>query len=214
MNTGQNNRTQQGQQGQFGRDQSQFPRNNRNTSNLRQEVRFTDIAGNGDNDNLPEYGNHNNINQEVLLESSNSGQDVSTVTNEEQPILTTLINAASSRNKLHPGDIRWVISDSVTDSNSSQASIEKSLALRPKGKLAANMLQYNISRNNVSSNHGALVDRGANGGIAGNDVRIITTSTRRVDVSGINSHELTHLPIVTDGRVVSSQRGEIIIILN
>ena len=128
--------------------------------------------------------------------------------------MTTLINAASSRNKLHPGDIRRVISDSVPDSNSSQASIAKSSLLRPKGKLAANMLQYKISRNNVSSNHGALVDRGANGGISGNDVRIITTSTRRVDVSGINNHELTHLPIVTAGGVVSSQRGEIIIILN
>ena len=76
------------------------------------------------------------------------------------------------------------------------------------------MLRYVISRNNVSSYNGALVDCGASGGIAGNDVRIITTSTRRVDVSGIDNHELTHLPIVTAGGVVSSQRGEIIIILN
>ena len=38
--------------------------------------------------------------------------------------------------------------------------------------------------------HGSLVDRGANGGIAGSDVRIRSRSSRKCTVTGIDSHEL------------------------
>ena len=38
--------------------------------------------------------------------------------------------------------------------------------------------------------HGSLVDRGANGGLAGSDVRILSRSSRKLTVTGIDSHEL------------------------
>ena len=38
--------------------------------------------------------------------------------------------------------------------------------------------------------HGSLVDRGANGGLAGSDVRILSTSSRKCTVTGIDSNEL------------------------
>ena len=38
--------------------------------------------------------------------------------------------------------------------------------------------------------HGSLVDRGANGGLAGSDVRILSRSSRKCTVTGIDSHEL------------------------
>ena len=59
---------------------------------------------------------------------------------------------------------------------------------------------------------GALVDRGANGGICGNDVRIISKSGRMVDVQGIDNHQVVDIPIVTGGAVVSTQRGPVILI--
>jgi hypothetical protein len=71
----------------------------------------------------------------------------------------------------------------------------------------------------VASDHrtvcqGALVDRGANGGIAGDDVRIIHESGRQVDVQGIDNHQIVDIPIVTAGAVVSTQRGDVIIIMH
>ena len=36
-------------------------------------------------------------------------------------------------------------------------------------------VQYNVASYSTSTHKGALVDRGANGGIAGEDVRIIST---------------------------------------
>ena len=36
------------------------------------------------------------------------------------------------------------------------------------------------------ANHGSLVDRGANGGLAGSDVRILSTSSRKCTVNGID----------------------------
>jgi len=54
---------------------------------------------------------------------------------------------------------------------------------------------------------GLLVDHGANGGIAGNDVRIIKKSNQTVDVHGIDNHQIVDIPIVTAGGVVTTQHG-------
>ena len=44
--------------------------------------------------------------------------------------------------------------------------------------------------------HGSLVDRGANGGLAGSDVRNLSRSSRKCTVTGIDSHELQGLDVV------------------
>ena len=44
--------------------------------------------------------------------------------------------------------------------------------------------------------HGSLVDRGANGGLVGSDVRILSRSSRKCTVTGIDSHELQGLAVV------------------
>ena len=44
--------------------------------------------------------------------------------------------------------------------------------------------------------HGSMVDRGANGGLAGSDVRILSGSSRKCTVTGIDSHELQGLDVV------------------
>ena len=59
------------------------------------------------------------------------------------------------------------------------------------------------------------MDRGANGGIAGSDVRVIwPCEGQHVDVSGIGSHKVTNLAIVTAGGVLNSQYGPVIAILH
>ena len=76
-------------------------------------------------------------------------------------------------------------------------------------------ITYKISAHRAHT-FGSLVDRGANGGLAGDDVRIVHKSEhpRTVDVSGIDNHEITGLPIVTVGGVVQSQRGPVIAIMH
>ena len=60
----------------------------------------------------------------------------------------------------------------------------------------------------------SLVDRGANGGLAGNDVRVLSTSTRKCIISGIGNHELQGLPIVVCAAKVNTDKGTIILIMN
>ena len=64
---------------------------------------------------------------------------------------------------------------------------------------------YSVSRRETSTHkQGALVDRGANGGLAGSDVRALCTTDRQVDVQGIDNHQLTNTLIVTAAGVVDT----------
>ena len=62
---------------------------------------------------------------------------------------------------------------------------------------------------------GALVDLGANGGIAGDNVHVTMTGSHpQVDVQGINNHQLVNIPLATVGGVLLTQKGPIIGIFN
>ena len=72
-----------------------------------------------------------------------------------------------------------------------------------------------MSNHNAScKRRGSLVDRGANGGILGNDAIVIREHRRSVDVTGIDNHEMTGLKIVDGAAKVTTQRGPAILILN
>ena len=43
--------------------------------------------------------------------------------------------------------------------------------------------------------HGSLVDRRANGGLAGSDVRILSKSSRKCTVTGIDQHQINRLEL-------------------
>lgn len=73
---------------------------------------------------------------------------------------------------------------------------------------------YKVSRANTTSSYGSLVDRVANGGFSGCDVRIISKTDRSVDVTGIDNHEMGIFPIVTEGGVVISDKGDVVSILH
>ena len=59
----------------------------------------------------------------------------------------------------------------------------------------------------------SLVDRGANGGLAGDDMRKIAMSDRFIDVQGIDNHMVPHLRIGTFGAVVRTKSGSYIILI-
>ena len=61
----------------------------------------------------------------------------------------------------------------------------------------------------------SLVDRGVNSGVSSNDSRVIATNPDRiVDVRGIDNHEITSMPLISTGGVVSTISVEVIFMLH
>jgi hypothetical protein len=69
---------------------------------------------------------------------------------------------------------------------------------------------YEVSHHKKLQQH-AMVDRGANGIVSGNDVRVIEyLDGPPVDVAGIDSHQINDVPLATVGAVMMSITGPII----
>jgi hypothetical protein len=83
-------------------------------------------------------------------------------------------------------------------------------------KLNINMAKtiYHISNINTDNANYALVDRGANGGLFGNDVKIINQTQRRVTITGIANHQVGDLPICTGAAFTVTHRGPVILIMH
>jgi hypothetical protein len=76
---------------------------------------------------------------------------------------------------------------------------------------------YRVSTNNHSEATGALIDQGANGGIAGNDCRVIEVNDqphRYVKVEGIDGNVMEQRRLITAGVVTHSNRGPMILIMH
>ena len=59
-----------------------------------------------------------------------------------------------------------------------------------------------------------LVDHGANGGLADSDMRVIHTTYRKINISGIDNHEVTGLDVVTAATLLNTSQGKVIGIFN
>ena len=59
-----------------------------------------------------------------------------------------------------------------------------------------------------------LVDRGANGGLAGSDMRVIHKTHRKINIQGIDNHEVTGLDAVTAATLLNTSQGKVIGIFN
>ena len=59
-----------------------------------------------------------------------------------------------------------------------------------------------------------LVDRGANGGLAGSDMCVIHRTYRKINIQGIDNHEVTGLDVVTAATLLNTSQGKVIGIFN
>jgi hypothetical protein len=112
---------------------------------------------------------------------------------------TLLVNAAkgSRASPLPPGDIRQVLSKNS------------------KRSVSMTQIGYKVSYHKVSPGQSlSLIDRGANGGVASTDVRVIFKTGRTVDIRGIDNHQCTNIDIGTVGGVIQTQKGPIIGIMH
>ena len=111
----------------------------------------------------------------------------------------TLVNKCLAESGIDPTDIQNVMSVSHTKRNISSHDSSRKIHTHQR---------YVFTRVN-QSNH-QLIDRGANGGLAGADMRVIHTTPRKINIVGIDDHELTGLNVVTAAALLDTQKGPII----
>ena len=114
--------------------------------------------------------------------------------------------------KRHPGDVRRLLSQS-----SSSGKTDFKVPSQPNQEWKVNATcTYSVARSATNIKSGALIDRGANGGLAGSDCRVIMKSPDRfVNIEGIDKHRLPQVPVVTCGAYTESRNhGPVIMIFH
>ena len=53
-----------------------------------------------------------------------------------------------------------------------------------------------------------MVDHGANGGLAGSDMRVIHKTHQKINIQGIDNHEVTGLDVVTAATLLNTSQGK------
>ena len=132
---------------------------------------------------------------------------------------------------LHPGDTRRLLSSSsasqppttrVANYHDVAPSIGEEVStpdgIRYRRINTCRTTTYSVANARAAYKHrtAALIDRGANGGLAGSDCRIITQSADRfVNIEGIDKHQLVNIPIVSCGAVTACKtHGNVIVIFH
>ena len=121
---------------------------------------------------------------------------------EESPSDTstqTMVNKCLAESGIDPTDIQNVMSVSHAKRDISSHDSSRQLQTHQR---------YVFARVNQSNHH--LIDRGANGGLAGADMSVIHTTARKINIVGIDDHELTGLNVVTAAALLDTQKGPII----
>ena len=118
-----------------------------------------------------------------------------------EPDTQLLVNATKTKH-MSPSDLRRILSSGGTSQNKGKG----------QAKLSAKMhqIEYQVSAHRSTHQH-SLVDRGANGGVAGSDVTIISRDNdRTVDIQGIDNHQVNGVRLGTVGGVMNTHKGPVI----
>ena len=123
-------------------------------------------------------------------------------TTEEPPCDTpvqTLVNKCLAESGIDPTDIQNVMSVSQAKWNMSSHESPRQIQSHQRYVFAG-----------VHQTNHQLIDRGANGGLVGADMRVIHTTPRKINIVGIGDHQLTGLNVVTAATLLDTQKGPII----
>ena len=136
-----------------------------------------------------------------------------------------LLANLTKQSTMKPGELQRVMSDKMAAVPATKRQPPQPTPQQAKQhEFTLNGVKYrSVNRHNIiysitkvkTRKHLTLIDRGANGGIAGDDVRVITrVPARFVDVQGIDNHQVTDIPIVTSLGMIQTQRGPAIAVMN
>ena len=143
----------------------------------------------------PTLGKPTSAPQQVHQHSRDESTEVSPPDTPTQ----TLVNKCLAESGIDPTDIHNVMSVSHA---------KRSISSHDSSRKIHTHHRYVFTRVNHSNHH--LIDRGANGGLAGADMRVIHITPRKINIVGIDDHELTGLNVVTAAALVDTQKGPII----
>lgn len=115
-------------------------------------------------------------------ESSQSSDDGNTSVHEDTP--EPMLAYVTKKKPLPPGNVKRLLSP-ATNGKPKQDSNDKPQEVNLNGivyKQVTVSIIYSISSSQAAQSKGALIDRGANDGIAGDDVRIIAKTDKSVNI--------------------------------
>ena len=104
-----------------------------------------------------------------------------------------------------------MVHQSIHTSNDDASDITKVLSTKRSRQIQV-CKHYIFQHANHTNNQ--LVDRGANGGLAGSDMPVIYKTHRKINISGIDNHEVNGLDVVTAATLLNTSLGKVIGIFN
>ena len=104
-----------------------------------------------------------------------------------------------------------MVHQSIHTSNDDASDITKVLSAKRSRQIQV-CKHYIFQHANHTNNQ--LVDRGANGGLAGSDMRVIYKTHRQINISSIDNHEVNGLDVVTAATLFNTSLGKVIGIFN
>ena len=120
--------------------------------------------------------------------------------------------ADTSKVETTPSDpLLAMVHQSIHTSGDDASDITKVLSAKRSRQIQV-CKRYLFQHANHTNNQ--LVDRGANGGLAGSDMHVIYKTHRKINISGIDNHEVTGLDVVTAATLLNTSLGKVIGIFN
>ena len=120
--------------------------------------------------------------------------------------------ADTTKTETTPSDpLLAMVHQSIHTSDDDASDITKVLSAKRSRQIQV-CKRYLFQHANHTNNQ--LVDRGANGGLAGSDMRVIHKTHRKINISGIDNHEVTGLDVVTAATLLNTSLGKVIGIFN
>ena len=120
--------------------------------------------------------------------------------------------ADSTKIETTPSDpLLAMVHQSIHTSDDDASNITKVLSAKRSRQIQV-CKHYIFQHANHTNNQ--LVDRGANGGLAGSDMRAIYKTHRKINISGIDNHEVNGLDVVTAATLLNTSLGKVIGIFN
>ena len=132
-------------------------------------------------------------------------QQVDTHQSDESTADTTKIETTPS------DPLLAMVHQSIHTSNDDASDITKVLSAKRSRQIQV-CKHYIFKHANHTNNQ--LVDRGANGGLAGSDMRVIYKTHHKINISGIDNHEVNGLDVVTAATLLNTSLGKVIGIFN
>ena len=111
----------------------------------------------------------------------------------------------------HSDPLLAMVHQSIHTSDDDASDITKVLSAKRSRQIQV-CKHYIFQHANHTNNQ--LVDRGANGGLAGSDMRVIYKTHRKINISGIDNHEVNGLDVVTAATLLNTSLGKVIGIFN